>query len=130
MAPDSKSFYRVRYLYPKDEASMRQSRSICEFGFPESPARLFATRHDLSRSSFYTFVLTSEDGSQLFGYCLRTLPLGHLKRHDSVSRRHPECFCFVSRIHHPSFFEALLSVAAYCRWVGGCVCAHLTCLRA
>ena len=111
----SKSYFRVRYLYPKNDVTIRLSRSICEFGFPENPHELFNLRQDLSRSAYYTFLLTNEDGTKLYGHCLRTFPLGPKKRHD-VGRRHPECLCFLSRTHHRSFFEALLSVAAYCRW--------------
>ena len=112
----TKSYYRVRYLYPKNDLTIKLSRSVCEFGLPENPQRLFRARRDLSTSGFYTFLLTNEDGSHLYGHCLRTLPLGPQRRHD-VGRRHPECLCFLSRTNHQPFYEALLTVAAYCRCV-------------
>jgi hypothetical protein len=109
------SMYRVRYLHPKNDQTILLSRRICEFGLPESPRRLFEDKEsDASYAAFYTFVLTEEDGSRLYGHCLRVLPLGPGKRHDAMRRR-PEVLCFVSRVHHQLFYEALLTVAAYHR---------------
>jgi len=109
-----KSFFRIRYLYPKNKDTIKLSRSVCQFGFPENAAKLFQLKSDNPQSAFYTFILTAEDGTKLYGHCLRTLPLGSRKQHD-IQRRYPECFCFVSRTHHRTFFESLLTMAAYCR---------------
>ena len=112
----SSSIFRVRYLYPKNDNTIRLSRQICEFGFPENKETLFQTGTDLSDSHFYTFQLTNEEGSCLYGHCLRTLPIGPQRHHDA-GFRHPEVLCFLTRTPHQLFFEALLTIAAYCRFV-------------
>ncbi|XP_066489329.1 DENN domain-containing protein 2A [Tiliqua scincoides] len=75
-----------------------QLKAIPQFCFPDAkdwtPVCQFA-------SETFSFVLTSEDGSQRFGYCRRLLPNGK-------GKRLPEVYCIVSRLGCFNLFSKIL----------------------
>jgi hypothetical protein len=70
--------------------------------------RMQLERVESSQSENFTFTLTDNDGSHVYGICLRGLFKGEGERHD-VSRRSRQCLCIISKYPYFSFFRTILS---------------------
>ncbi|XP_051524569.1 DENN domain-containing protein 2C-like isoform X1 [Myxocyprinus asiaticus] len=96
----------ITQLFPtKFEKSSRLSREA-EDRLKAIPLFCFPDCHDWRPSSDHTsetfsFVLTGEDGSRLFGYCRKILPCGK-------GKRLPEVHCIISRLGCFSLFAKIL----------------------
>jgi hypothetical protein len=66
------------------------------------------------KSEDFTFVLTTSDGTRIYGVCLRALPVNK-SRHD-VGKRMPETMCFISTLPYFAMFSHLLRKAQTRNW--------------
>lgn len=84
----------------KDKTSRaRLARSRAQFCFPDFEDESSGARHDRLTESF-TFTLTEEDGSRLFGFCRRLVQPQQL----------PICMCVLSRRPWFSLFMHMLDI--------------------
>uniref|UniRef100_A0A9J8A3Z7 DENN domain containing 2C n=2 Tax=Cyprinus carpio TaxID=7962 RepID=A0A9J8A3Z7_CYPCA len=73
-------------------------RAIPKFCFPDCQDWRPSSDHN---SETFSFVLTGEDGSRLFGYCRKILPSGK-------GKRLPEVHCIISRLGCFNLFSKIL----------------------
>ncbi|XP_071954866.1 uncharacterized protein [Antedon mediterranea] len=91
--------YEVR-RFPQEVGGPDKLRAIPQFCFPDAFKWAPVEQY---RSETFSFVLTSEDGSRLYGYCRRLLPPGD-------GPRLPEVHCIISPIGCFPLYEKLLDL--------------------
>ncbi|XP_033117136.1 DENN domain-containing protein 2A-like isoform X2 [Anneissia japonica] len=91
--------YEVR-RFPQEVEGMDKLIAIPHFCFPDAFKWAPVEQY---RSETFSFVLTSEDGSRLYGYCRRLLPPGD-------GPRLPEVYCIISPIGCFPLYEKLLDL--------------------
>ena len=87
-----------------------------KFCFPD--AEQMTMRSERGAAEEFTFVLTRDDGSRLYGFCRRSLQLGRMQlwRHD-YGNRMPQCLCILSDSPYFQIFSMLLKVVQSKRWL-------------
>lgn len=90
----------------KNQAEETLMQNVLTFCFPDIASKKVRPKRN-SRTKTYRFVLTNEDYSKRYGYCVRTLPEegGLLK-----TKRYSECFCIISFLPCFSLFEPILEL--------------------
>lgn len=97
----------ILWSFPEDITSLlKVFQNIPSFCFPDiEVAKL--EKPQQTKSEYFIFTLTNDNGIRIFGICLRTLD-GGIEQKYGINRRPKHCLCIITRNPYFAMFKTVL----------------------